>query len=155
MAEPVRARGASSIRASGDWTHHSRPAPDGAPQNARRLAAPPAALARFAEREHTVYGYANYWDSMDQPWGSNFKVQVFPVGNCLTAKPVLCPFQPIQISSWYTLRRGVRGMLIVDPTWPLPSRPDPELGTPIASRTFGHLSGYVHSYDIASKLGRD
>jgi hypothetical protein len=113
-----------------------------------------ASLARFAAAEHSRYGYAYYWDAIDLTWASDFKVDVFPVTSCAKPTPVLCAFTEVQISSWYTPRRGVRSMLIVDPTWPAANARDPALGPPIASTTFGRLTAYVYPYDIAARLGR-
>lgn len=110
------------------------------------------AFARFAASHDLKYGYAGYWDSLPFTWASDFRVNVFPVFQCAQGSLTLCPFPTVTVSSWYSPRPHTRTFLIVDPTEPFVSAPDPALGKPTSTAVIGHLQIYVYPYDIASRL---
>jgi hypothetical protein len=111
------------------------------------------ALTRFARAQNVSYGYAGYWDAADLTWLSYFKVKLYPVDQCVPAKPTLCRYRLGNISSWFLPRAHTRSLLILDPRQSEPvASPDPAFGTPLAHTAIGPLQAYVYPQDIASHI---
>jgi hypothetical protein len=108
-------------------------------------------LVRFADQQRVSFGYAGYWDAADLTWGTNFRVKLYPVLECV-GQHRLCTFPWVQISSWYTPRPGVRSLLVLHPGNRGVTGVDPALGQPVGHTTIDGLAIYVFPYDIASKL---
>lgn len=113
-----------------------------------------AALTRYAQQEHVSYGYTGYWDAVELTWETRFRLQVYPVTECVPATHSLCAFPVVKISTWYTSHPRARSLLIVDPAQvaPVVTGVSPAFGRPISSTTIGSLSVYVFPYNIGTKL---
>jgi hypothetical protein len=117
-----------------------------------------AALERFARAERVEVGYGGYWDAEDLTWNTDFRVLIRPVRPCSVRHLVtLCYPQLGDVSSWYTPRRDVRSLLLVDRpgvSYDVIKKPPATLGPPIARARVGYLEAYVYPYDIAARLQR-
>lgn len=117
-------------------------------------------IYHFAASHGAHIGYAEYWDASPVTWETHFAAQVFPVWPCApTPRGVsgLCPFVLGTISSWFTPRPNTPTFLLTDSrTWinAYVLAPPKALGPPLATAHFGQLTGYVYSYDIASRFGQ-
>jgi hypothetical protein len=111
-------------------------------------------LERYAQRQHVSYGYTGYWDAVELTWLTRFRLQVYPVTECVPATHGLCAFPVVKISTWYTAHPHARSLLIVDPVQVAPAVTGvaQAFGRPISTTTIGTLTVYVFPYNIGTKL---
>ena len=108
-------------------------------------------LRKTLQAEGLKVGYAGYWDAAPITWGTHQQLEVYPVYACNGT--TLCRFYFHNISSWYTPRPNTKTYLVLDPSQPLVTAPDPNMGKPLKVLTVNRLKVFVYGYDIASRFG--
>lgn len=102
-------------------------------------------------------GYTGYWDAAPMTWESHLRIKAYPVQAC-GSRSGLCPFDGIQISSWYTPRPHTNTFLVTDGRPGIGGAvvaPPGGLGVPIAHEWVGGgFTVYIYNHDIAAQFGK-
>lgn len=112
------------------------------------------AIASFLQEEGLERGYAGYRIAHSFTYSTDVQLQAYPVYNCESPEPDLCPFYVNTRSVWYRPADAERTFLIVDPPDYLSILPPPPgvFGEPAQVRQFGGFSVLIYDYDIASRF---
>jgi hypothetical protein len=109
-------------------------------------------IERYLLAHGATRGYAPYWDAADVTWGTDLRIQAYPLERCATPLGV-CPMPLNQISSWYEPSGAHATFLLTDLTT-ISNVPVPDpFGTPVAQAIFGNVHVYVYDHDVARALG--
>ena len=112
------------------------------------------AVTRVGHQWGVKKGYAGYWDAAPLTWMTRNEFHIYPVDNCQAN--TVCPFNLHIASSWYKPVKGIKTMLLVDPSnWPaegLPAKQRPAPRQAAGGREHGptdhlrlpvrHLAGF-------------
>jgi hypothetical protein len=108
-------------------------------------------IERYLLAHGATRGYAPYWDAADVTWGTDLRIQAYPLARCATPLGV-CPMPLNQISSWYEPSGAHATFLLTDLTT-ISNVPVPDpFGTPVAQAIFGNVHVYVYDHDVAAAL---